>query len=167
MDSCIRAYLRSLEEDADRFRVELGQIIVRHRVRPVGNGFIDIVTPVARAESFLSDVTELGIAVNVITLWCDCTDENRGKYGCPHGSGGPAHEVGSGYYSEMCESDPFEITEDDVDPSGTGLDPPKLVEISNNHALRYVRIGMKSRLEYSPCLVPGFWLRVPETWKST
>ena len=129
---------------------------------PVGNGFIDLITPKERSEQLIAGVTELGVAIRGVTLWCDCTEENKIRYGCPHGYGGPRH--GTGFFSEMCETDWFNVEDLGIDVSASDVDPESLVAICNDLARQYARVGMAQRSDYSPCLVPGFWLCVPAGW---
>lgn len=96
--------------------------------------------------------------------WCDCTPENQKRFGCPHGYGGPAHARG-GYFSEMCEEDPFEISDPDLDPHTSMLEPYEVVRRCNAIVLEYCSAGMEARPEYSPCLCPGLWLAVPDDWR--
>jgi hypothetical protein len=132
-------------------------------MRPVGTGYIDIITPVASSEAFLEALNTLGIAVNRITLWCHCTEGNALRFGCPHGHGGPLCR--GGFYSEVCEQDSYEVAH----PRPPGNDPSDLsrwVRECNDSAKQYVLSGMKRRQDYSPCFTPGFWLDVPEDWRN-
>jgi hypothetical protein len=143
---------------------ELDAFLVASDLHPFGWGYIDIIAPLERCEEFVSKVTALEIPIPMIALWCHCTDQNRQRYGCPHGFGGPACE--GGFFSEMCEPDSFEpsIPESRSDRSE---DLATLLRDCNAQAIECVRAGMKRMEDYSPCLVPGFWLAVPEDWRNS
>jgi hypothetical protein len=130
---------------------------------PVGSGFVDVITRPPQVELLISGLTELKVAINVVTLWCDCTAVNIDRYGCPHGYGGPGH--GDGYFSEMCERDYFNISDQGIDLAGCDGDLASIVNGANRLAMEYASMGMQQRHDYSPCLVPGFWLVVPKGWK--
>jgi hypothetical protein len=130
---------------------------------PVGDGFIDVITRIDRAEAFIRCLSNLGIAVTMITLWCDCSKENRIRYGCPHGYGGPKYE--DGYYSEMCHSEPFDVANLGIDITQDGGDVSKLVHLCKQAALDFILGGLQRRYDYLPCLQPGFWLAVPDNWR--
>jgi hypothetical protein len=139
-------------------------LLAEFQVHPVGSGYIDIIVSSSEAERFLERLTKIGVAVDCITLWCEATDANKQRHGCPHGMGGPVHN--GVWFSEMCERDPFDISDHGIEIADSQLDPRVLVEQCNSLALSYVTTGMKLRPEYSPCLAPGFWLAVPESWRS-
>lgn len=130
---------------------------------PVGWGFIDLITRKGRCDQLIAGLAALGVAIRGVTLWCDCTKESELRYGCPHGMGGPRHETG--FFSEMCERDWFNIEDLGINASGRDVDPASLVSLCNNLAREYVWVGMTRRSDYSPCLVPGFWLLVPDDWR--
>ena len=164
MESYPDAYLQYLTEIRDMSVPMLDAILRENDLRPVGTGFIDIITQTDRCPGFVTCVSDLGIAIEMVTLWCHCTDENRQRYGCPHGYGGP--KCDGGYFSEMCERDSFEITMDALSSSAPGALKHE-VHKCNEQAMNYVRDGMKRRSDYSPCFVPGFWLAVPDKWKNS
>ncbi len=161
--AAVSRYLDGIRASEPELIAEVERLLEKSRTTPVGDGFIDIITPADNIESFLESMTNLGIAINVVTLWCDCTPNNKDRYGCPHGFGGPRYE--SGYYSEMCERDPFDVAKSYPDLIADDAAPEDLVNKYNAAVREYVETGIKSRPEYSPCLVPGFWLVVPKAWK--
>ena len=156
-------YVRDLGARQNEVQPELDAFLIASDVHPVGWGYIDIITPLERCEDLVSRVTALGIPISMITLWCHCTDENRNRYGCPHGMGGPRCE--DGFFSEMCERDSFEPMISESCSDGVE-DLVALLRACNAQAIEYVRAGMRRREDYSPCLVPGFWLAVPEDWRN-
>jgi len=151
-------------DDSSFLKDEIDNILRQFDVRPVGSGYIDVITPLDKAQRLLRELSSLGIAVRLVTLWCEVSESNKQRYGCPHGMGGPVH--GGIWYTEMCEPDPFEVACYGIDISTSELDPFALAKSCNALALDYVNAGIVTRPEYSPCLTPGFWLAVPDTWKS-
>jgi hypothetical protein len=154
------SYLAQLSANRDTLLPRVLNLIRACDAHPVGSGFIDIITPSPRINAFVAGLADLGIGIRMVTLWCNYTEDNRVRFGCPHGFGGPTH--GLGYYSEICESDPYEAT---YGGSQSGNNPKVFVARLNDAARTYATEGMKVRADYSPCFVPGFWLDVPEDWK--
>jgi len=143
---------------------ELDSVLYRFAVRPMGAGYADIIVPRSKADQFLADLTRLGVAAHMVTLWCEASDSNKQRYGCPHGMGGPVqHGV---WFSEMCERDPFDVKDHGVNVAQSQMDPFELARECNSLIANYVSTGMKERAEYSPCLAPGLTLAVPDNWAS-
>ena len=159
----VSEYLEGISEKEPDLITEIEGLLEKFQTTPVGDGFIDIITPADNIEPFIESMTNLGVAINVVTLWCNCTPANEAKFGCPHGFGGPRHQ--SGYYSEMCERDPFDVEETFPDLIADDANSAELVAKYNAAIREYTETGMESRPEYSRCLVPGFWLVVPKDWK--
>jgi hypothetical protein len=157
-------YLIGLATREAAVKPALDALIVRLQIRVVGDGYIDAITQLDRVEELLNELTRLGIAVTLITLWCDCTLDNKRKFGCPHGLGGPGHT--NGFFSEICEKDYFNVANSDVVATTTDSETNRFVTECNQLAREYVVEGMKARSDYSPCFLPGFWLGVPDNWKS-
>lgn len=150
--------------DSGSLQDELDNILRQLDVRPVGSGYIDVIAPLDKAQRLLDELSTFGIAVHLVTLWCAASESNKQRYGCPHGMGGPVH--GGIWYSEMCDRDPFDVARHGIDISKAELDPFALAKSCNALALVYVNAGIATRPDYSPCLTPGLWLAVPDTWKS-
>jgi hypothetical protein len=66
----------------------------------------------------------------------------------------------------MCERDSFEPNLPAM-CSDSAHELEALLRHCNAQAIDYVRNGMKRRQDYSPCLVPGFWLAVPDEWRNS
>ena len=77
---------------------ELDKLILKHKIQPVGCGYIDCIVTFENVFNFINDLTDLGIKVNTLTWWCHCKDK---KNGCPHGIGGPVSKHYDGWFSEM------------------------------------------------------------------
>jgi len=155
--------LTSIAARRDSVLAHLERCVAEHEGTIAGSGFIDIITRRQRCASFIEHLSGIGVAAHLVTLWCDCTPENQKRFGCPHGYGGPAHALG-GHFSEICETDPFEIGDPDLDPRTSMREPSEVVRRCNSIVLEYCIAGMEARPEYSPCLVPGLWLAVPDDW---
>lgn len=159
----VSRYLDEICAGGPEVVAKIESLLENFQTTPVGNGFIDIITPTDNIDSFIGSMTDLGIAINLVTLWCNCTPDNEVQYGCPHGYGGPRYE--SCYYSEMCEHDPFDAAESVPELITDDAAPTDLINKYNTAIREYVETGIKARPEYSPCLVPGFSLVVPKEWK--
>ena len=163
MDASANAYFSRLAESKRMLMPRIKPLLAECDSRPVGWGFIDLITRREKCERLIAGVTELGLAINLVTLWCNCTEENKARFGCPHGYGDPRHATG--FFSEMCERDYFDVSKLSVDVTGNDVDPASLVSLCNDLAWQYVSAGMLQRADYSPCLVPGFWLCLPDHWR--
>ena len=143
---------------------EVDRVLELFCVKPVGSGYIDVIVSPTKADTFLSALTQLGIATHAVTLWCEASETNKQRYGCPHGMGGPVHY--GMWFSELCEKELFDVESKGVNIFDSKLDPFALAQECNSLTLAYVNNGIQDRPEYSPCLAPGFWLAVPDDWKS-
>jgi hypothetical protein len=163
MEQPANPYFAHLTESRGTVLPQIEALMAKCHSVPVGWGFIDVITRHEQCDEVIARLTELGVAINIVTLWCDCTEENKSRYGCPHGYGGPMHAAG--YFSEMCERDYFDVKDFGVDLSAEIVDRASIITTCNKLAAEYVATGIKQRVDYSPCLVPGFWLAVPKDWK--
>ena len=153
----LASYLNHLEAHRMDVLPRLESLIECLEINGVGS-YIDLITRWEHVEAFLEGVSQLGVAIRAITLWCDYSPLNRERYGCPHGFGGPRN--GEGFYSEMCEHEYFWLDETSFDFSQDDA-----VARSLTLAREYVYQGIPRRPDYSPCLLPGFWLWVPDDWE--
>lgn len=163
IDLSTSPYLIALAEHEAAVKPALDALITRLGIHVVGDGYIDAITPLESVGEFVNELTQLGVAVTVITLWCDCTPANKRKFGCPHGYGGPAHA--NGYFSEICEQHTFNAGNSGIVAPISNSETNRFVTKCNQLAREYVAEEMKARSDYSPCFLPGFWLAVPEHWK--
>ncbi|MBO4950139.1 MAG: hypothetical protein J6E38_03875 [Clostridia bacterium] len=120
-------------------RKSVDKLIKEFNVVKVGNGYIDCIVP-EKIDSFIDELTKIGVFVTDISWWCHCTLSNKKLYGCPHGMGGPQSDVYAGFFSELNY-----ITE---------------VHNGNKDAKRIIHEEIKKESWYSPCLVPGLWLSI-------
>ena len=158
-------YWTRLADPSSAVQHEIDRVLDLFGVKPVGSGYIDIIVPPPKAEQFLAALDRLGVAAHMVTLWCEASELNKQRYGCPHGMGGPVHN--GVWFSEMCEPDPFNVEDHGISTADSTLEPFALSKACNSLALAYASTGIKGRSEYSPCLAPGFWLAVPSGWQSS
>ena len=158
MDTILTRYLIALESKATSVKARLEQL-VDTRAASGSSAFGDVFISQQQVEPFVAELSEAGVLIDSITPYCDYTKENRRRYGCPHGGGGPGNTHGY-YYSEMYMMDGWYLP-DTIEQ----LAENELVDFYNHKALRYVLEDMKSEYRYSPCLVAGVDLLVPDNWK--
>ena len=158
-------YWTRLTQSSSVVKGQVDRVLELFGAQPVGSGYIDIIVSPSKSEQFLAELTRLGIAAHTVTLWCEASEINKQRYGCPHGMGGPTRD--GVWFSEMCEPDPFNAKDHGIDIDQSELDPFALAHECNSLTLAYVSTGIKDRPEYSPCLAPGFWLAVPKDWQSS
>ena len=124
----------------------LDELLVKYKVEPVGCGYIDCIILKENVENFVRELTALGIEITAVSWWCHCTDENKGKYGCPHGLGGPVSVYHDGWFSETCEL--------------------YSTDFSNDKIMSYIFDEFPAHEHYLPCMVPALCLDVPDDWKN-
>ena len=93
-----KRYISSLNKQKQG---QINQLIADYGVYS-GTRYSDIIIPRDRFVEFINSLTNIGIAINSVGWWCNATDENKTKYGCPHGYGGPMTKFG--WFSEMCHA---------------------------------------------------------------
>lgn len=128
-------------------KTKLDKLLVEYKVQPVGWGYIDCITTNDNVSGFVSALTQVGIHVTGITWWCHCAIEGKEESGCPHGGGGPRSDFFDGWFSEMYQI-PFVETQ------------------NNNEIIPYIFSEWPNTREYLPCLIPAFWLDVPDDWRN-
>ncbi len=126
----------------------LDKLLLTFKIQPVGWGYIDCITTKENVSGFIKSLTELGIKVTDITWWCHCAIGSNKETGCPHGGGGPKSKYFDGWFSEMYQFHNIKIKD-------------------NNEILPYVFNEWPNTEEYLPCLIPAFWLDVPDDWRYT
>ena len=149
-------YISTLDKDKQE---KVDQLIDKYEVPVVGTGYIDIILPRDRFEKFISDLTDLNIAIESISWWCHATDSNKKDLGCPHGMGGPMTKYG--WFSEIVQEHD-ELTNDyDNEPIKT-INQRALSAIKNKRTENYD--GTTWTFDKTYCLTPGLWLHVPHEW---
>lgn len=129
----------------------LDDLLERYKVQPVGWGYIDCITLMEHACAFVEALTTLGIRITDVTWWCHCANwMEHGvneETGCPHGGGGPKSKYFEGCFSEM-----YQIPN---------------MKFPNNHEVLWFFVHQwPIHKNYLPCLVPAFWLDVPNVWRN-
>lgn len=158
-------YLEYLEANREQKQLEIEKILERYKTEPVGSGYIDIITPIENVEKLINEFTNINVAIECVTWWCYCSDQNKIQYGCPHGMGGPKSCYFDEWYSEMgFDFETFEICLDEIKSLHYDEGSPKNIQAINEKVKDYVNDSSKAR-GYSQCLTPAFWLSVPENWK--
>ncbi len=126
----------------------LDKLLLFYKIQPVGWGYIDCIILKENVPGFIKSLTELGVKVTDITWWCHCMIAGNKAAGCPHGGGGPKSKYFYGWFSEMYQIPNIKISD-------------------NNEITKYVFNEWPKTKEYLPCLIPAFWLDVPDDWKNT
>jgi hypothetical protein len=102
-------YLDFLEENRYSNQIAIENVLAKFMVQPVGDGYIDLIISTTKAVTFIQSVTDIPIAIEGMSWWCNMTEENTNKYKCPHGMGGPTNKFGEGFFSE-CDHYPMYLT---------------------------------------------------------
>ena len=149
---------------ADSFQASIERLLEKYKTQPVGNGYIDLILDKENSLNLIDELTELSVAVENLTWWCNVTEENKSKLGCPHGYGGPLNTYGEGWFSECVHYPDFEIPKlpDPIDEYAMSLSA--FVEKCNRLAINYIKNILPTESFYSPCLYPGIWIDVPPDW---
>ena len=127
---------------------KLDNLLLALKIQPVGWGYIDCITTKDNVSNFVMELSRLGIGVTDITWWCHCPSQENKETGCPHGGGGPVSKYFSGWFSEM-----YQI--------------PNVKIENNDEIIPYIFSEWPNTKAYLPCLIPAFWLDVPDDWKNT
>lgn len=150
-------YTSTLKRNQETVQKNLDRLIDEFDGIPVGNGYIDIIILRERYVDFINRLTELHLAIECISWWCHATDENIGKFGCPHGFGGPMTQFG--WFSEMCEY--HDIDKDAIGHLENEYTSESVRRINEMAAKMIMdNLAFQKRI----CLTPGFWIRVPDDW---
>lgn len=109
-------------------------LLRRHGVQPVGNGYLDCICPREEAALFLEDLRAAGITVTDYSLWQYVSSPEEAV----QGMGGPPCRYRAGWYSELNILRPWLGAE----------------ELEDCLTAEETRLGCS--------LAPGFWLEIPE-----
>lgn len=151
---------------------QLDELIVKFAVYSSGTVYGDIIVPRNNVADFIYALTTLGIAVNSVSWWCNATDENKNKYSCPHGYGGPMTRVG--WFSEMChdfdeihamERERFLSLDTEFESETIKIINDKVMKLIHNKRTTTYADETFLTFQNNPCLTPGFDLYVPSCWK--
>ncbi|MGO4528558.1 hypothetical protein AB4Z30_05705 [Paenibacillus sp. 2TAF8] len=140
-------------------------LLEKYRSQPVGSGYIDIITNFDLIENLILELSDIGIAVNGVTWWCLCSEDNMKQYSCPHGMGGPKSDYYGGWYSEMgVDYESFYISQNTYDQLENGQITSEEIKLLNENVKTYIFEFTKDEL-FSKCFAPAIWLHVPSEWK--
>jgi hypothetical protein len=152
---------------------QLDELIAKYAVYSSDTTYGDIIVPRDSVVYFINSLTNIGVAINSINWWCNATDENKNKFGCPHGYGGPMTRVG--WFSEMChdfdeisgmEQDLFLSLDIDFKAETIKSINDKTIELIKNKRTITYADGTFLTFQNNPCLTPGLDLYVPNDWKT-
>jgi len=88
------------DPNAQKRKQQLDYLVLKHKGQPVGDGYIDIIVSRDNYAAFVEDLTTNKFAIVAVSWWCHCTPENKTRFGCPHGYGGPKSIYFDGWFSE-------------------------------------------------------------------
>ncbi|HBS45177.1 MAG TPA: hypothetical protein DEA91_13260 [Paenibacillus sp.] len=158
-------YLENLRKNDKELQNKIETLLEKYQSYPVGSGYIDIITKYELSEKLIEEISNAGIAINAVTWWCHCSDENKKNHGCPHGMGGPKCTCCDGYYSEVgLDYETFEIAESEYNNLQTGVVTKDEIHSINQAVWNYIR-EYSYHERFSECLTPALWLHVPDEWK--
>jgi hypothetical protein len=158
-------YLESLRSNHEIIQSKIEVILESHKSQPVGSGYIDIISSLKFIEDLIIDLTNLGVAINGVTWWCLCSEDNMKRYGCPHGLGGPKSAFSDGWFSEMgIDYESFDISQETYDQFEYGKVWHKEIKSLNESVNNYIFEFLKDD-RCCECFMPSIWLHVPREWK--
>lgn len=157
------AYMQQLLAAADRYQDAIERLLEEYSVTPASNGYIDLIVGRESAGELIRKLARLPVAIEGLSWWCHVTPESRVQFGCPHGYGGPANPFGPGHFSET--SLLLRVAEHGIDFDNPSLDPHLLAHECSRIACDYIEHDLIAEKLYSPCLLPGLWLHVPDSWR--
>jgi hypothetical protein len=164
-----KTYISSLDNQKQE---QLDNLIEKYAVYSNDTVYGDIIVPRDNFVEFINCLTNIGVVINSIDWWCNATDENKNKYGCPHGYGGPMTKVG--WFSEMShdfddickiESDLFLSLDTDFKTEVVKKINDKSIGLIQNKRTNTYVDGTFLTFKNNPCLTPGLDLYVPNDWE--
>ena len=163
--SVLSPYYQNLQSNSEQLQVAIEGLLEKYQVQPVGTGFIDLILEKGISLNLIGELTELSVAVENLSWWCNVTPENKLKYGCPHGYGGPIKKHGKGFFSECAQYPDFEILRLPDPVNEYEMSPKAFADKCNLLATDYIKNIFPTESFYSPCLYVGIWIYVPSDWK--
>ncbi len=105
------------------------------------------------------------MAIDCVTWWCHCSEENKNVFGCPHGLGGPSSIHFDSWFSEIgIDNESFDIPNDIYHKLEHGEVSLEEIRAINELSLAYIKQFTEEEL-FSPCFKPAIWLHVPNEWR--
>jgi hypothetical protein len=164
-----KTYISSLDK---RKQQQLDELIAKYAAYSSDIAYGDIIVPRDNFVDFINSLTNIGIVVNSVDWWCNATEENKSKYGCPHGYGGPMTR--HGWFSEMShdfdeissmEQDLFISLDTDFKIETVKTINDKTIKLIQNKRTITYADGTFLTFQNNPCLTPGLDLYVSNDWK--
>ena len=164
-----KTYISSLDKQKKQ---QLDELIAKYAVYSSDKAYGDIIIPRDSVDDFINGLTIIGVVIKNIDWWCNATDENKDKLGCPHGYGGPMTRVG--WFSEMSrdfdeistiEQDLFLSLDIDLKAETLKILNDKTIELIKNKRTITYADGTFLTFQNNSCLTPGLDLYVPNDWK--
>ena len=158
-------YLQTLDNQK---QIQLNRLIEKYDVYAAGSGYIDLIVSREKYVDFIDDLTLTGLMVEAVSWWCHVTEQNKKRFGCPHGYGGP--NTKNGWFTEMShdfddlESEILQMTTNIVEQNSIKLINDKVKSLIANK--QTIKDGNGNQLTFNknPCLTPGIWIKVPNNW---
>ena len=157
------SYLDSLDKNQATIQPAIEQLMAECVAYPAGRGFTDLITRREHCKRFLDGLTEIGVVVRWICLYCDHTPENEARYGCPHGAHGYQHDGGF-FLDPLHVYDRYSVDDMWVSANAVAGRDFRLVDVCNALAAAYVEDCIRSQAGMLPCMAFAFSLAVPEGW---
>ena len=158
-------YMKQLETNREHFQRSIENFLEQFKAQPAAGGYIDLILSRSNAVKVIQALAELPVAVVDLSWWCHVTPENKEKYGCPHGYGGPVDRLGIGRFSE-CDHYPFfSVEENGVNVEEEMSDAIRFAAKCSELMCDYLENQLPKEEFFSECLWSGLWLCVPDDWK--
>jgi len=152
------SYIETLKTNNIQIKIE--ELLEQYKSQPVGTGYIDIIVNMKLIKGLISELANIGVAINGVTWWCHCLDDHE-----PHGLGGPSSIYYNGWFSEMgVEYESLDLDDELYEKLETREVTRDQIEAINNSIILYVTEFTKNELFYE-CMYPAIWLHVPKEWK--
>lgn len=164
-----KTYISTLDKQKQE---QLEVLIEKYAVYSSDTAYGDIIVPRDCFMEFINGLTDIGVAIDSILWWCNATEENKSKYGCPHGYGGPMTKVG--WFSEMVHEfdeirelyqDLFLSLDNNFKAETLKKINDKAIELIQNKRTITHADGTFLTFQDNLCLTPGLDLYVHNDWK--
>lgn len=162
-------YFEHLISNQKDIQNQIEQLLLKHKVQPVGYGYIDCIVMKNDLDSFVSDLSTIGILISDVTWWCYVKPNHN--QGCPHGMGGPISDYYDGMFSEL-QNESYELTKEVVASIMERYDRALITRINECTTTKIGEL-LKVPFRYTPteyieenkCVMPALWLLVPDDWR--
>jgi hypothetical protein len=164
-------YFDYLESNKKEIVPQLEKLLIKHKVQPVGKGYIDFIVMKENFEDFIIEITSLGILITDASWWCYVNPSKKESTECPHGMGGPHSYYYEGWFREL-QNDFYETDAETVNSIMNSYDKSSIY-IINSQTINGIKKMLNTPFRYTPndyivenkCVMPGLWLHVPDEWE--